>query len=249
MDSDSISFPTTNRSWENSLERSRVRRVSSALAGALVVECKPKATGESSLSGKSTSPGEETSDEFLLEQLREGKDSALALLFRRYARMVRAVAFRILRDPAEAEDLLQEVFLFIFRKASLFDATRGSARSWIVQVTYHRAIDRRRHLTSRRFYASADLDEALLSIEEPATDTAFYERTIEGALGTEFLKRIEEALSSDQRGTLQLYFFEGHTFEEIAERIGQTVGNVRNHYYRALERIRKLVFRQELREK
>jgi RNA polymerase sigma-70 factor (ECF subfamily) len=189
------------------------------------------------------------SDESLLEQLREGSHSALALLFRRYAGMVRAVAYRILRDWAEAEDLLQEVFLFIFSKWALFDAGRGSARSWIVQVTYHRAIDRRRHLASRRFYSSVEIDETLLTIEEPISDATFYERSIEGSLGTEMLGKIEDALSSDQRKTMQLYFFEGYTFDEIAERIGQTVGNVRNHYYRGLEKIRKLVFTPELREK
>ena len=188
------------------------------------------------------------SDEFLLEQLREGDHGALALLFRRYARLVRTVAYRILRDAAEAKDLLQEVFLFIFRKWALFDASRGSARSWIVQVTYHRAIDRRRHLASRHFYANAELDE-LLTIDGPIADNAFYERSIEGSLGTEMLSRIAEELSIDQRKTIQLYFFEGYTFEEIAGLTKQMVGNVRNHYYRGLEKIRKLVFAPELRDK
>jgi RNA polymerase sigma-70 factor, ECF subfamily len=191
----------------------------------------------------------DSSDEFLLEQLKEGNHGALALLFRRYARLVRTVAYRILRDAAEAEDLLQEVFLFIFRKWALFDASRGTARSWIVQVTYHRAIDRRRHLASRHFYANAELDETLLTIDGPMADTAFYERSIEGSLGTEMLSKIAEALSIDQRRTIQLYFFEGYTFEEIAELTKQMVGNVRNHYYRGLEKIRKLVFAPELRDK
>jgi RNA polymerase sigma-70 factor (ECF subfamily) len=191
----------------------------------------------------------EIPDANLLAQVCEGNQgAALAVLFRRYARMVLAIAGRILRNDAEAEDLLQEVFLFIFRKAALFDPTRGEARSWIAQLTYHRAIDRRRHLASRGFYAAADLDEALLAIEQPMV-TAFYERTVEGALGSDLSKRIEEVISDDQRRTLQLYFFEGYTFEEIAERLGQTVGNARNHYYRALERIRKLVFGPKLREK
>jgi len=191
----------------------------------------------------------DSSDEFLVEQLREGNHGALALLFRRYARLVRTVAYRILRDAAEAEDLLQEVFLFIFRKWALFDASRGSARSWIVQVTYHRAIDRRRHLASRHFYANAELDETLLTIDGPIADSAFYERSIEGSLGTEMLSKIAEALSIDQRKTIQLYFFEGYTFEEIAELTKQMVGNVRNHYYRGLDKIRKLVFAPELRDK
>ena len=85
---------------------------------------------------------------------------ALSLLFRRYAHMVRAVAERILRDASEAEDLVQEVFLFVFRKGALFDPERGSARSWLAQVTYHRAFDRRRYLVSRHFYSNLELQEA-----------------------------------------------------------------------------------------
>ena len=70
------------------------------------------------------------------------------------------------------------------------------------------------------------------------------------SLGTEMLSKIAEELSIDQRRTIQLYFFfEGHTFEEIAELTKQMVGNVRNHYYRGLEKIRKLVFAPELRDK
>jgi RNA polymerase sigma-70 factor (ECF subfamily) len=144
---------------------------------------------------------------------------------------------------------LQEVFLFIFRKSALFDAERGTARSWIVQVTYHRSIDRRRHLASRHFYTGAEFDETLLALEESNAGIALYERSIEGVLGIEMLRRIDEELSDDQRRTIQLYFFEGYTLEEIAELWGQSVGNVRNHYYRGLERIRKLIFAATLRDK
>lgn len=189
------------------------------------------------------------SDEFLLEQLRDRNQEALALLFRRYARMVRSVAFRIIRDAAEADDLLQEVFLFIFRKSVLFEPARGSARSWIVQVTYHRAIDRRRHLSSRRFYANDELEESLIAADELMTDTCFYDKSIAGSLGTEMVRRIEEEISLDQRRTIQLYFFDGYTFEEIAKLTGQTIGNVRNHYYRGLEKIRRLIFAGSLQGK
>ena len=186
----------------------------------------------------------ESSDELLLEQLGKQNREALALLFRRYARMVRAVAFRILRDDAEAEDLTQEVFLFVFCKAALFNPSRGSARTWIVQVTYHRAIDRRRHLSARRFYQNGNLEG---ESEEAAVETLFYEQSVEGALGSGLVKRINEALTSDQRTTLELYFTEGYTFEEIGRRVGQSAGNARNHYYRGLERIRRLIFQKELR--
>ncbi len=248
MDSDAISLPTTGFSGGDSALKNRAKRIDDASTCALPSVYTPKPTKESNLPKETTSPEPEFSDEFLLEQLRDGNHGALALLFRRYAHLVRTVAYRILRDEAEADDLLQDVFLFVFRKWALFDAARGSARSWIVQVTYHRAIDRRRHLASRHFYANAELDETLLTIDEPMTDSTFYDRSIEGSLGIETVNRIEEALSIGQRRTIQLYFFDGYTFEEIAELTGETVGNVRNHYYRGLERIRKLIFARKLRD-
>jgi RNA polymerase sigma-70 factor (ECF subfamily) len=156
--------------------------------------------------------------------------------------MVRVLADRILRDAGEAEDLVQEVFLFVFRRAALFDPGKGSARSWLAQVTYHRAIDRRRQLTSRRFYSSVELEEAILRSEESVGLTTLYDDTIEAALGRDTLRRIDESLSEDQRNVIRLHFVDGYTVAEIAGIIGQSVGNVRNHYYRALERMRREVF-------
>ena len=181
-------------------------------------------------------------DEILLDRLRGGDKEALGILFRRYARMVRTVAYRIVRNASEADDLLQEVFLFIFQRRTLFDANLGSARSWIVQVTYHRAIDRRRYLTSRHFYTSLDLEDAALGISQTWAESTVYEQSMEGMLGKETMRKIAESLSDDQRTVIQLYFFEGYKLEEIATRIGQTVGNIRNHYYRALEKMRKHIF-------
>src|SRR6202795_2814694 len=95
----------------------------------------------------------DVSDESLLRQIGIGDGDALAALFERYARLTRSVAVRILRDAAEAEDLVQELFLYIQRKCAIFDSSKSTARSWIVQMAYHRALDRRRYLKSREFYA------------------------------------------------------------------------------------------------
>jgi RNA polymerase sigma-70 factor, ECF subfamily len=220
------------------------------LASASEHRCKPRNQPSNSVAAEQVMA--EQSDESLFTQLREGNQGALALLFRRYARMVRAVALRVLQDAAEAEDLVQEVFLLIFRKSTLFDPSRGSGRAWLAQVTYHRAIDRRRHLASRGFYTSGELDESTELRPEALglrPVSPFLEATIEGALGAGTLEKIEAELTPDQRRTLELYFFEGCTFDEIAERTGHAVGNVRNHYYRALERIRKLVLGANFRRK
>ena len=136
----------------------------------------------------------EKSDEALMAQVCEGDRGALAGLFRRYARLVRSVARRILRDDSEADDLLQDVFLFIHHKCKLFDRSESTARSWIVQVTYSRAIDRRRWLISRHFYTRTDLEDDALDILDPHTKISEYEQSLEGFFGRKTLNKMFDAL-------------------------------------------------------
>ncbi|WP_188760800.1 RNA polymerase sigma factor [Edaphobacter acidisoli] len=184
---------------------------------------------------------ENATDDILFERLCGGNKEALGTLFRRYAWIVRAVGLRILRDAAEADDLVQEVFLFLYRKADLFDAARGSARSWIVQVAYHRAIDRRRYLASHHFYDHLELQDST-----GFSDGVSYEKSMEALIGHDELERIQGSLSRDQRRVLELYFYEGYTLQEIAREMVQTLGNVRNHYYRGLEKMRRGIFGRNL---
>jgi RNA polymerase sigma-70 factor (ECF subfamily) len=172
----------------------------------------------------------------LIELVCLGDKEALASLFQRYARLVRSVAARILRDAAEAEDLAQDLFLFIHRKCGLFDRSKSSARSWIVQMTYHRAIERRRYLTTRHFYSRGQIQrEAEVVVGIPATESDY---SAEEVFGRNGLENVVEALSEDQRETLRLHFFEGYTLTEISTKLGQPLGNVRHHYYRALDKLR-----------
>ena len=191
----------------------------------------------------------EISDELLLEQVRLGTKEALALLFRRHAHRVRNIAHRILRNEAEADDLVQDVFIFIFRRAGTFDASRGTARSWIMQVTYHRAFNRRRHLNTRQFYTNRGLEDSELDIADNRYEILFSEWSLESIWGKESAIRLREVLSPSQLSTIELHFFEGYTLEEIAERLGQTLGNIYNHYYRGLEKLRRPVFAGKLRSK
>jgi RNA polymerase sigma-70 factor, ECF subfamily len=191
-------------------------------------------------------PASETEvDERLIGDLNSGNRDALASLFRRYAITVRNVGKRILRDAAEADDLVQEVFLYIYRKSTLFNGSKGSARSWIVQIAYTQAFLRRRQLKSRGFYLSGSKDKAPENDLRPYSG-ADYDQSVEGLFGRNGWRTILESLTGEQREALRLHFFEGYTFTEIAEKIGQSYANVRNHYYRGLDKIRKHLADSEL---
>ena len=99
------------------------------------------------------------SDEDLIIRLCEGDKEALACLFRRHARLIRRIAYRVIRDSVEAEDMAQDVFVLINRLCRTFDRTTSSAMFWIIQMTYRRSISRRRYLASRHFYTRVDLDD------------------------------------------------------------------------------------------
>ena len=181
----------------------------------------------------------EVSDEALMASITDGDKEALASLFRRHARVVRGVAYRVLRDPSEADDLLQDVFLLIHRLCKTFDSSKGPARFWILQMTYRRAISRRRYLTSRHFYTRLDLDDASEKIGDGRSQFAPNDHAIERMIRQEALQKTFKELSEDQQKTLHLFFFEGYTFEEIAAKLDQTTGNVSHHYYRGLEKLRR----------
>ena len=185
--------------------------------------------------------GSEISDEALMILICDGSREALAILFRRYARLVRSVAMRILRDDSEADDLLQDVFLFVHRNCFIFDSSRAAVRSWIVQMTYHRAIDRRRYLNSRHFYTRLDLD-GVADLLDPRSAGGQDDDPFHSLVGNTTLQALLHTLTEDQRNTLSLHFFEGYTFDEIAVKLDQSLGNIRNHYYRGLDKLRKQIF-------
>ena len=184
-------------------------------------------------------------DETLVYRLREGDREACSWLFKRFARSVRNVGHRILKNDAEADDLVQEVFLYLHRKAVLFDGSKGSARSWIFQVAYTQAFLRRRRLRASGFYTSGIRDSST-DIELQTSSHAEYDNTLEALFGRTNWRKVLEALTYDQKETLRLHFFEGYTFAEIAEKLGQSFANVRNHHYRGLEKLRKHLAEDEL---
>jgi RNA polymerase sigma-70 factor (ECF subfamily) len=184
-------------------------------------------------------------DEEAMLRLRQQDTGALDFLFHRYARLVLGTAFRVLRDYGEAEEIVQEVFFQVFQKANLFDQSKGAAKTWIIQIALHRALDRKSFLDRRGFYLDADI-ECMDDILSSSTD-------LDRELGVKFcrvqLEKALETLPLIQRQTLELFYFEGFQLRELAEKLGEPLGNIRHHFYRGLERLRENAFIQNLREK
>jgi RNA polymerase sigma-70 factor (ECF subfamily) len=188
---------------------------------------------------------DQVDDETLVYRLSAGDREACSWLFKRFAPSVRNVGRRILKNDAEADDLVQEVFLYLHRKALLFNSSKGSARSWIFQVAYTQAFLRRRELRASGFYSSGIRDSSS-DIEPRTSSHAQYDSTLEALFGRTNWRRVLDALTLEQKETLRLHFFEGYTFAEIAEKLGQSYANVRNHHYRGLEKLRKHINEEEL---
>jgi RNA polymerase sigma-70 factor, ECF subfamily len=198
----------------------------------------PDAVTTSSVTSQVPASPIQPSDEALVGMVSTGEEDALAVLFRRYARLVRSVGQRTLRDSGEADDLVQEVFLYIHRRSKLFDPSKGSARSWIFQVTYTQALIRRRQLKTHGYYASPITDKTFENSPSSIKGT-HYDDTVEGFFGRNGWRSVWDSLTECQRETLRLHFYEGCTFTEIAEKLGQSYVNIRHHYYRGLEKLRK----------
>jgi RNA polymerase sigma-70 factor (ECF subfamily) len=182
---------------------------------------------------------DELSDVALIARICADDSEALGLLFSRYARLVWTIGRRILRNNEEADDLLQDVFLLVRRKASAFDPSKGSVRSLLVQICYQRAFSRRRDLTRRNFYSDRDVTGNTVIASRSSLPSS--DESLEARVGRATLKKALEDLTTEQRETIRLCFFEGFTLEEIAERLGLSYGNVRHHYYRGLAKLRKHV--------
>src|SRR5262245_47855068 len=177
-------------------------------------------------------------DEDVMERLRNGDPDALLILFDRFHRLVMKIALRILRDAGEAEDVMQEIFLEIFKKAGQFDPARGSAKTWLLQYAYHRSISRRQYLTLRNFYDSHQTTE-LEILESNRAD--IYWRGLTFEEWTRLIQQGLATLNEKQRKTVEMVCFQGLLLSEIAERTKESLPNVRHHYYRGLQALRKFL--------
>lgn len=176
-------------------------------------------------------------DEDLMEAVKGGYSDALAILFDRYYRLVFNIASKILRDRAEAEDLMQEVFLEIYRDAEKFNPLRGTFKTWLLQYAYHRSLNRRKYLATRGLYEIGTMRSPNAELAEPVfqrggLSAQDWENTINTGLGK---------LNAKERQAIELACFQGLLLREIADHLKESLPNVRNHYYRGLKKLRRFI--------
>lgn len=200
---------------------------------------RPAARFESPMSApESTDPSgdRQREDGELIRRMAAGDKAACAALYDRFSRPLYSVALRILNDQAEAEDIVQDVFLALWEKAGSFVSTRGSAFGWAITLTRNRAIDRlrtrrrRANLLSESF--AGDLPGAGTSAESDSADELVLKEksgAVRAALAT---------LPAEQVRALELAFFSGLTQQEIAARLSEPLGTVKARIRRGLLKLR-----------
>jgi RNA polymerase sigma-70 factor (ECF subfamily) len=160
--------------------------------------------------------------------LKSGDQSAMAELYDRYSSVVYAVALRVLGDTGAAEDVLQEIFLQLWRNPGAFDAARGSLGAWLAVIARNRAID---SLRKRR--PETDIEDVVISVAPDLAGEAERSRAgekIRGVMGT---------MPAAQRRALEMAYFEGLSHSEIAAKTGEPLGTIKTRIRAGLMLLRK----------
>jgi RNA polymerase sigma-70 factor (ECF subfamily) len=177
-------------------------------------------------------------DDALMVAIQQRDDSALADLYDRYGRLAFALAYRLLGESATAEDVVQEAFLNVWRRASSFQPGRsGGAKPWLLSIVHNLAIDRRRG----RFRRESDhvpLDNVAFSLQDDADDPF---TAVAGTIAAEQVQAAMTVLSADQREAVELAYFSGLTHQEIADRTGAPLGTVKGRLRLGLHKLRDIL--------
>lgn len=169
-------------------------------------------------------------DLVLIRRVTGGDESALAILYDRYASLVYSVAKRVLDDSSAAEEVVQDIFYLFWRTASNFDSARGSLAGWLLVTTRNRSIDRlrRRHGVGEE-EIQEDIAGLSINLETAAAQNELMSK-VKISLGE---------LPASQRSALELAYFEGLTHSEIAQRTGEPLGTIKTRLRAAIESLKK----------
>lgn len=175
----------------------------------------------------------ERTDELLMEAYRDGDQSAFPLLVRRYQNLLYGYLMRMVNNSEIAEDCFQETFLRVHSKAHTY-RPGSKFKSWLYTIATHIAIDRLRRNSRRPQTDPMEEEPAQPNAYDPAEDTARNElrETVHAAV---------ETLPAQQRAALVLAYYQGHTYPEVAEIMGCSLGTVKTHMSRALKKLSTLL--------
>jgi RNA polymerase sigma-70 factor, ECF subfamily len=171
-----------------------------------------------------------TSDLALVTAIRSGDQGAMAALYDRYSSIVYSVALRVLQDTGAAEDVLQEIFMQLWRNPGAFDANRGNMVAWLAVISRHRAID-----ALRRRRPENNIEDLVVSVEPDLASDADRTRTMDKVRGA------LQTMPQTQRSALEMAYFEGLTHTEIADKTGEPLGTIKTRIRAGLLSLRKVL--------
>ncbi len=167
-----------------------------------------------------------------MEQVARGDQQAFALLYDRFADRVYGLVRRVLRDPSQSEEVVQEVFVAAWRQARRYDASKGQVATWLLTLSHRRAVDR-----VRSEQASRNREERVVRGERGRAFDSVAEQ-VETTLEHEQVRRALDELTDLQREAVELAYFGGNTYREVAELLGAPLGTVKTRLRDGLMRLR-----------
>ena len=168
------------------------------------------------------------SDAALVSAIRAGNEAAMAELYDRYSGVVYSVSLRVLGDTGAAEDVLQEVFLQLWRNPDLFDSSRGNLAPWLAVIARNRSID---GLRKRR--PESDVEDVILSVEPDMAGEA------DRAMAMTKVRTVLSGMPESQRSALEMAYFEGLSHSEISAKTGEPLGTIKTRSRSGLLALRK----------
>ena len=199
---------------------------------------KDRDTASSQTRGRFSLANNEPSDEALITAIAGGEIWAMESLYDRYNRVLYSLAYRMVADHQVAEDLLQEAFLSIWRRASSYSPQTGAAHSWLISILHHRAIDYLRRVRRRSSVQEAPLEE--IELDETTAFPDVWDEAWQAVKSTQVRAALMK-IPTEQRLVIELAYFQGWTHTEIAEGTHIPLGTVKARMRLGLQHLKRIL--------